>query len=210
MNIQPLKNTKGVIILVCMIIILTIYAVDIFKLSYRLTAWHPFGALPVEVGEIQSFIADTPLVIGYTEPGSGMISCATTVAYVRSTAQKTYRCCDTGEKISCLEGDFSTDIPASDEKCNSGLQSLFAVPASLENTKDYKLYGNCSSTGTSLTVAQLNNQGQILWKFINADQVSVLSSAMKCILAPLLLVLAVWIAVTALRKREPIGRTSRI
>jgi hypothetical protein len=139
-----------------------------------------------------------------------MISCATTVAYVKSADQKSYRCCDTGEKISCLEGDFSKDILASDEKCNGGLQSLFAVPASLENTKDYKLFGNCSGVPTSLTVAQLNNQGQILWKFINADNVSVFSSALKCVLAPLLLVLAIWIAITTLRKREPTGRTSRV
>lgn len=211
MDIQRFKNSKGVIILVCAILIVLIYSVDIFKLVYRMTAWQQFGDIPVEVGEIQYFVPDIPQVIGYKEAGGEMISCAQAVAYVKTTTQETYRCCNTGERISCLAGDFSNEIPAAVQDCTTDMRSLFGVPDVLQNTQDYDVYETCSSGSSygpkSLTVAQLTTNGKLLWKFVDANKVEVLNSTIKCALAPLLLLSIGILFLTSYRQnREPVRR----
>lgn len=202
MNIQSFKNKNGLIILVCVIAIILIYSIDLMKLTYRMTNWQSFGKTPVTVSQVQYFIADTPNVIGYSEPGGSQVSCATTVAYVTTDAGKPYRCCDTGEKISCLARDFSSDIPAMDEACLNSLREAFAIPATLEGAADYHVFASCSDAGASeLTVTQIDATGQILWKHLNVGNLTTLNNVLRCLLGPLLMISAILLFVTTLRSK---------
>lgn len=195
-------------VLICGVLILLIYTIDLFKLNYRIKGWEEFGRTPVTASHIQYFIADTPNLIGYQElDGGEMVSCATTVAYLKTDTNESYRCCDTSSKISCLAGDFSNDIPAFDAECTNSLREIFGIPTTLKDTTDYQMYGSCPKSGhTEITVVQISGDGQILWKVFNATRIAMLSSTAKCILAPLLLILAVWVVVVTVRKKEPIPR----
>jgi hypothetical protein len=209
MNLKAFKNRNGLIIVVCAVAIILIYSVDIMKLTYKMTDWQSFGQTPVTVSQVQYFLAEAPNVIGYSEPGGSQVSCATTVAYVKTSSEETYRCCDTGDIISCLARDFSSDIPAMDEACLNGLREAFAIPSTLPGATDYQLYGSCSGDGASeLTVTQVDANGQILWKFVNAGNILILSSTLRCILAPALLILIIILVVATVRSapREPIPR----
>ena len=201
MNLQSFKNRNGVIILVCIAAALLAYSIDIFKLNYRMTGWKSFGDSPVVPARLQYFIPDTPNLIGFKEDGSGeTVSCAVTVAYLETGTGETHRCCDTDDRIACLAGNFHTDIPANDETCNAGLRELLGIPESLPGTIDYKIFGNCADgTQADVTVAQIDSNGQILWKFINVSTLNVVSSALRCILAPALLGLAGWMIFTIMR-----------
>lgn len=201
MNLQSFKNRNGVFILVCIVAAVLVYSIDVFKLNYRLNGWKSFGDSPVAPARLQYFIPDTPNLIGFKEEGSGeTVSCALTLAYLETEAGKTYRCCDTGDRIACLAGNFSTDIPATDEACNQSLRELLGIPESLPGTIDYKVFGNCiDGTQADVAVTQIDSNGQIHWKFINVSTLNVASSALKCILAPALLGLAGWLIYTAMR-----------
>lgn len=201
MNLQSFKNRNGALILVCIAAALLAYSIDVFKLNYRMTSWESFGDSPVAPARLQYFIPDTPNLIGFKEDGTGeTVSCAVTVAYLETEAGKTYRCCDTGDRIACLAGTFSTDIPPVDESCNNSLRDLLGIPESLPDTIDYKIFGNCTDgTQADVTVAQIDSAGQIHWKFINVSTLNVVSSALKCILAPALLGLAGWLVFTVIR-----------
>jgi len=62
------------------------------------------------------------------------------------------------------------------------------------------VFGNCSGgSQADVTVVQIDNNGQILWKFINVNTITVLSSALKCVLGPALLGWAAWTIFTTLR-----------
>ena len=211
MNIQ--STQKGLVIFICAIVILAIYSIDLFKLNYRFISWNSFGQLPIEASQIQYFVPDTPNVIGYSESGSGeLVSCATTVAYLKTNSDETYRCCDTGNKISCLGGNFSSDIPASDQECKNRLQKIFAIPVSLAGSRDYQMFAHCQQGDNvdiaDITVVQIDNSGQLLWKHMSASQIAVISSGLKCILAPLLFILMMAIIVVTVRgkSKEPIRR----
>ena len=209
MNLQLFKNRNGIIVLVSVIAVILIYSIDIFKLKYRAAGWEQFGETPVTVSKLQYFVADTPNLISYKETDGGeVVSCAETVAYVETDTQETFRCCDTGSKISCLAGDFANEIPATDDECTGNLRGLFGVPVSLANTKEYEMYGSCPDGASILTVAQLDNNGQILWKSFKVNEIGFISSTLKCILGPLLLILAIWIIAVTLREKrnEPIPR----
>lgn len=209
MNVRSFMNWKGLGILFSVAAALLIYSTDLFKLAYRAAGWEAFGDVPVAVGRVQYFVADTPDIIGYTEPDSGeRVSCAVTVAYVETEAGKTHRCCDTGKKISCLAGDFTREIPPADDECLRGLSAMFGVPDSLANVKDYQVFANCSSGASSLTAVQIDNNGRILWKSFEGEQIGFTESVLKCVLGPLLLLLAGWIVFATMRgqPREPIRR----
>jgi hypothetical protein len=213
MNIQSFKNKKGFLILICAILILGIYSIDLFKLNYRFMGWKQFGRLPVPASQIQYFIPDTPNVIGYTEASSGeSVSCATSVAYLKTNSDETYRCCNTGDKISCLGGKFTSDIPIPDEECKNRLQQLFAIPVSLAGTRDYQMYANCQQGANveiaEITVVQIDNNGQLLWKQIDSPRIAVFSSGLKCIVAPVLFILIITMIVMVVRgkSKEPIRR----
>ena len=206
MNLQSFKNIKGLIILISALAILLFYTVDIFKLSYRLEDWQTFGEMPVAVREVQYFMADTPNLIGYPEPGSGTtVSCSTSVAYVETASGETYRCCDTRDKISCLAGNFSNEIPVVDEECTDSLKQAFSIP----DNPAYQFYGSCSDADAiQLTIVQLDDSGQILWKFLNVEDIQLSISTLRCVVAPLLFILIIVILIMAARSipKEPIPR----
>ena len=209
MNLQSFMNWKGGGILVGIAAALLIYSTDIFKLAYRTAGWEEFGQAPVTVGRVQYFVADTPDIVGYIEPDSGeRVSCAETVAYVETEAQETYRCCDTGGRISCLAGNFSSDIPTASEECIGRLKDIFGVPATLSNVREYKVLGSCPSGASRLTVIQIDPRGNILWKSFLYEELGFAASVLRCLLAPLFLALAGWLIVGIVRgqPREPIRR----
>jgi hypothetical protein len=201
MNLQAFKNRNGLIILVCIAAGILFYSLDYFKLDYRMTGWKTFGESPVEPARLQYFIPDTPNLIGFKEDDSGeTVSCAVTVAYIETATGEGYRCCDTGDRIACLAGEFPSDIPPADEACNTSVRELMGIPASLAGARDYKVFGSCADgSQTEVTVAQIDANGQIVWKSLNISTLSVVSSALKCILAPALLGLAGWLIFTTLR-----------
>lgn len=200
MNLQSFKNRNGLIILVSVVVAILIYSIDFFKLDYQMTGWKQFGDSPVAPARIQYFVADTPNLIGFKDISGENVSCAETVAYVETEAQENFRCCDTGGRIACMAGDFPSDIPPAEEACVNSLQELFDIPISLAGTRDYKVFGVCSGgSQAEVTVAQIDGDGQILWKFINVNTITVLNSALKYLLGPALLGLAGWIIFTTLR-----------
>ncbi len=210
MNKEFYKNKNMLVVLACVIAAILLYSVDIFKLNYRLAGWKQFGETQVTINSIHYFTADTPNVIGYTEPDSGeRVSCAEAVAFIETNTQAPYRCCDTGERISCLAGDFSSDIPAADEECTNSLREIFGIPAAPAEARDYKIFGSCPDGGEAeITVVQIDDNGQILWKSVNATRIAVVNSALRCLLAPLFLVIAIWVvwAMVQRKKAEPIRR----
>jgi len=128
--IEENQMSKKNILLLTILAVLTllVYTVDLFKLNYRLAGWEEFGKPPILISHVQYFIADTPNIVGYLDRSIGEeVTCFAAVAFVESDTGETYRCCDTGELISCLDGDFSSDIPASDEQCVSELKNIFGV-----------------------------------------------------------------------------------
>ncbi|HEY3476254.1 MAG TPA: hypothetical protein VGK56_16690 [Anaerolineales bacterium] len=208
MNLQSFKNTKGLVILLSSITILLIYLLDIQKLSYPLKVWKTFGKLPVPA-ELQFFVANTPNLIGYTDPESKTsVSCATTVAYVKTASNETYRCCDTGSRISCLGGDFSNEIPVIDEACTDNLKEAFGISSINQGSTENLFYGSCSTDSSQLTVVQMDDNGQILWKLMDVEEILFLIGVLRCVLAPLLLALIVVIVILTARAvpKEPIPR----
>ena len=156
-------NRKNILLIaICAVLLLLVYTVDLFKLNYRLTGWKEFGDAPVVISHIQYFVADTPNIIGYTDRALGEeVSCLEFVAFVETDMQESYRCCDTLGKISCLQGDFSSDIPPADEQCIAELVDIFGVPDALPGSKEYQFYGSCSGGRfAELTVVQLDNNGR--------------------------------------------------
>ena len=209
MNVRSFMNWKGLGILFSVAAALLIYSTDLFKLAYRTAGWEAFGDVPVAIGSVQYFVADTPDIIGYTEPDSGeRVSCAVTVAYVETETRETYRCCDTGERISCLAGNFSSDIPAMDEECVGRLKDIFGVPEALENAREYRTFGDCPSGASRLTVIQVDRHEGILWKSFLFEELGFTESVLRCVLAPLFLALAGWITFATIRRqpKEPIRR----
>lgn len=206
MNLQSFKNIKGLIILVSAIAILLMYSVDFYSINYRLEDWQPFGEVPVDIREIQHFVADTPNLIGYTEPGSGTtVSCSTTVAYVQAASGETYRCCNTRDRISCLAGNFSNEIPVVDQDCNDSLNQVFSVPPNPE----YQFFGSCADTATrQLTIVQLDHSRQILWKSLNVENIQLVIATLRCVIAPLLFILILGIVILTARSipKEAIPR----
>lgn len=213
MKVPLLKNRIGLVLLASLLAIILIYSIDLYKLTYRLQGWKEFGETPVSVSQVQYFVADTPDLIGFRDPATGeSVTCGTTVAYVNA-AGETYRCCDTGDRVSCLAGDFSREIPASDENCTNFVADAYGIPVQLANTVDYRIFGDCPGdtariTASGVTITQINNSGQILWKTINSRTIDVFTSVLRCIVAPLLLALAVLIVIQVIRgkKNEPIPR----
>ncbi|MEW6241708.1 MAG: hypothetical protein AB1564_12950, partial [Chloroflexota bacterium] len=204
MNKEFYKSKNMLVALVCVIAVILLYSVDIFKLNYRLVGWKQFGETPGTINSIRYFMADTPNVIGYTEPDSGeRVSCAEAVVFVETDTRAPYRCCDTGERTSCLAGDFTSDIPAADEECTTSLRDIFGIPASMAGTRDYRMFGSCPDGGEAeITVVQLHDNGQILWKSVNATRIAVVSNALRCLLAPLFLGIAIWAVWVMIQRKK--------
>jgi hypothetical protein len=202
------------ILLASLLAIILIYSINLYKLTYRLQGWTEFGKTPVAVSQIQYFLADTPALIGFRDPETGEpVTCATAVAYVKTAADETYRCCDTGDRIACQAGDFSSEIPVIDENCTGFVGRAFGIPVQPANTTDYKIFGSCAGntarmTASGVTVTQIDSRGQILWKTINSQTIDLLTTVLRCILAPLLFAFAIWIVIQIIqrRKNEPIPR----
>ena len=209
MRTQLLGKRNVLILLASLLAVVLIYSLDLYKLTYRLQGWKTFGQTPVAVHQIQYFEADTPDLIGFRDPQSGAnVNCGTTVAYVKTSGDETYRCCDTSDTIACLAGNFSGEIPATDEQCTNAIKATFDVPDSLAGAADYKVFASCSSGASAITTAQIDSGGQILWKSINTRTLDLITTVLRCILAPLLAGFVIWLIVTAIRgrKSEPIPR----
>ena len=183
------------LITICAVMILLVYTVDLFKLNYRVTGWQDFGAAPVAISHLQYFVADTPNIIGYMDRALGEeVTCSEAVAFVATNAQESYRCCDAQGRISCLEGDFSSDIPPADEQCITELRGIFGVPDSLTGVREYQFYGSCSGGRfAELTVVQLDDNGGIRWKHVKVDTIQVATSVLRCVLGPALLLVILYI-----------------
>ena len=183
-----------VLVVISAVLIILVYAVDLFKLYYRLTNWDEFGNPPVVISHVQYFIADTPNIISYLDRSVGEeVTCFEAVAFVETDTGETYRCCDAGERISCLKGDFSSDIPSTDEQCVSELKDLFGVPDTLANTKEYQSYGSCSGGRfAELAVVQLDNTGMIRWKHVKVDTIQIMTSVLRCMVGPALLLVILY------------------
>jgi hypothetical protein len=202
MNLKD-KNTQ--IILACVIASLIVYSVNVFRLAYRLASWQSFGETSVAPARLLHFVSDTPNIIGYIEKGAGeRVECAEAVAFLETDSGETYRCCQAETRVSCVAGDFASDIPAPEPACAQTLGETFGVPASLPGAKDYQLYGACSDSNPSeLTVAQINAEGQIQWKSVSLLGPTIVSGALRCLLAPGLLAFAIWIFIQSRRKPDP-------
>ena len=174
-------NKKNILlIVVCGVVILSIYTLDLFKLTYRMTNWEMFEDIPFFISHIQHFTADTPDILGYTDQTlEEEVSCFEAIAFIETDTQEEYRCCDAGEKTSCLKGDFSSDIPPIDEKCVSELKEIFGVPDILAGSMEYQFYGSCSGGRfAELTVVQLDNDGNIQWKFVEVGPLQTINSVL--------------------------------
>lgn len=208
MRAQSFQNKNILILLASLLSILLIYSVNLYELSYKLKGWEKMGQSPVAARQIQYLMADTSALVGFKDPESGeQVTCGTSIAYVKTAAGDPYRCCDTGEKIACLAGDFSTEIPVFDEACTSSLKEVFAIPDTLEDTVDYQVFGNCSGA-IGVTVAQIDSSGQIQWKAVETRSLDLVTTVLRCIAGPLLLGLAIWTVVRMVRRRrnEPIPK----
>lgn len=190
-----MEKKKILLMASCAVLLVLVYAVDLFKLNYRLTGWREFGDAPVAVSHIQHFIADTPNIISYLDRNLGVeVTCFEAVAFVETVARETYRCCDAEGTISCLQGDFSSDIPAADEQCIAELRQLFGVPDTLPGAQEYQFYGDClGGRFAELTVVQLDEGGGIRWKHVKVDAIQVATSALRCVVGPALLLVILYI-----------------
>jgi len=204
-------NKRNVfLIAACAILVLLVYTLDLFKLNYRMTDWSGFGDAPVAISHVEYFVADTLNVLGYTDHVLGeQVTCTEAVAFVETDEGELYRCCDTRNEISCIEGDFSSDIPPVDEECVSELTRIFGVPASLANAKEYQFYGSCSGGRfAELTVVQLDDNGKIQWKHVRVDPIQITTSVLRCVLGPILLFVILWVVYGIYQRRnaEPVRR----
>ena len=190
-----MDKKKLFLVIVCAILALLVYSLDLFKLNYRMTGWQEFGNAPVNISHIQYFVGDTPNVLGYTDHVlDKQVTCTEAVAFVQSDTGETYRCCDTRSEISCIEGDFSSDIPTMDEACITELHSIFGVPDTLAGAKEYLSYGSCSGGRfAELTVVQLGDNGKIQWKFVNVEPLQIMNSVLRCVVGPILLLIVLWV-----------------
>jgi hypothetical protein len=113
---ENLMSRRNILLLaICAFLLLLVYTVDLFKLNYRLTGWKEFGNTPFVVSHIQYFDADTPNIISYLDRTLGKeVTCHEAIAFVETDAQETQRCCNADGTVSCLQGDFSSDIPSAD------------------------------------------------------------------------------------------------
>jgi hypothetical protein len=204
-------NKKNLLLIaVCAILLLLVYMVDLFKLNYRMADWNEFGDAPVTVSHVQYFVADTPNIITYLDRDLGQnVTCFEAVAFVQAGTQETYRCCDADGMVSCLEGDFSSDIPSTDEQCVAELRQIFDVPETLTASKEYQFFGKCSGGRfAELTVVQLDESGKIRWKHVKVDTIQVVTSALRCVLGPVLLVLIFYVLYKFYQERtaQPVRR----
>ena len=189
-------SKKNILLLTILAVLaLLVYAIDLFKLNYRLADWKEFGEPPVLISHVQYFIADTPNIISYLDRSIGEnVTCFEAVAFVEADTGESYRCCDAGEQVSCLMGDFSSDIPDNDEKCVSELIDIFGVPDTFAGAKEYQIYGDClGGRFAELTVMQLDDTGRILWKHVKVDAIQVMTSALRCVVGPALLLVIAYI-----------------
>lgn len=190
-----MDKRKTFLVIVCAILALLIYSLDLFKLNYRMTDWQEFGDAPINISHIQYFVGDTPNVLGYTDHMLGkQVTCTEVVAFVQTDTGEPYRCCDTRSEISCIKGDFSSDIPDMDEKCIAELQSIFGVPDTLTGSREYLSYGSCSGGRfAELTVVQLDDNGRIQWKYVEVAPLQITNSVLRCVVGPGLLLIVLWV-----------------
>lgn len=209
MDISLLKNRNVIFIILCLLVIALIYAVDIFPLAYNLTPWARFGDLPIGYTRLAYLEADTPNVISYREPGAAdPVTCAEAVAYLETSIAgnpSITRCCQAETKISCLDGDFSADVPPFDEACAQTMREMFRI-----SDNSLHVFAECPEGGNpEMTVVQTDESGDISWKTMTMFELSLVNSALRCILAPALLALAARTFLLMRRKPDPSRQVRR-
>lgn len=190
-----MSNRNIILLVVLAGLTLLVYTIDLFKLNYRLTDWSEFGVAPVPIAQVQYFVADTPNIISYHDINlDERVTCFESLAYLETDTQENYRCCNTVDAISCLEGDFSTEIPPVDDQCIAELKEIFGVPDTLEGVKEYQVFGEClGGRFAELTVVQRDEDGAIRWKNAKVDIIQVLTSTLRCVVGPALLAVIFYI-----------------
>lgn len=204
-------NKKNILMIAILLLLsLAVYAVDLFKLTYRLADWEQFGEAQVAIAHIEYFVADTPNIVSYLDRSIGeQVTCFEAVAFIETEAGEPHRCCEADGRISCLAGDFSSDIPQTDEGCIAELRDIFGVPDTLAGAKEYQFFGSCQGGRfAELTVVQLDEKGSIQWKSVEVNRLQILSSVFRCVLGPilLLLVLRILYMVYQAKTAEPVRR----
>lgn len=207
MNTSMLKNRSVQFILLCLLAIVLIYAVNIFPLAYNLTSWKSFGDLPIEPARLVYFEADTPNVISYREPGAAdPVTCAEAVAYFELTGDTNLtRCCQAETKVSCVTGDYTLAIPAPDETCIATMRQTFGVDGTLQ------VFASCPEGGNpEMTAVQMDENDQITWKTLTMFELSAVNIALRCVLVPILLGLAIRSFLLLRRKPDPSRQIRRL
>jgi hypothetical protein len=204
-------NKKNIFMIAILLLLsLAVYAVDLFKLTYRLADWEQFGEAPVVISHVQFFVADTPNIISYLDRSIGeQVTCFEAVAFVETEAGEPHRCCEADGRISCLAGDFSSDIPQTDEGCIAELRDIFGVPDTLAGAKEYQFFGSCQGGRfAELRVVQLDEKGFIHWKHVKVDTIQLVTSVLRCVVGPLLLFAVLYILYRFYQVRtvEPVRR----
>lgn len=204
-------NKRNILLIaVLLLLAILVYTVDLFKLTYRLADWEQFGEAPVSIAHIEYFVSNTPNIIGYTDHALGEeVTCFEALAYVETEAGEPHRCCDAGGRISCLAGDFSSDIPQTDEGCIAELRGIFGVPDSLAAAKEYQFFGDCrGGRFAELTVVRLDERGMVQWKHVRTDPIQLATSVLRCLVGPLLLLVVFYILYRFYQERtvEPVRR----
>ena len=87
------------ILSICIIMIGTIYLINLYQLFYSATKWQDFGKMPITPQQILDFTPQTSVWIGYIEPETkSLFTCREAIAYLETKDQKTYRCCNSPER----------------------------------------------------------------------------------------------------------------
>jgi hypothetical protein len=158
--------------------------------------------LPVIPVQILEFDPKTSAWIGYVESTTGNVfTCKQAIAYLQTENQSVYRCCNSPEKVSCTVIDHPNLI--TDKECENYLRRLFKIPDKLLETRDYKVFGYCPDSGNpNITVVQITNTGEVLWKSINTLNLDIISAGLKCFIGPLLIILVGWIVLKLIKAKD--------
>jgi hypothetical protein len=193
------QNFEVGLILFCVIAVMALYVLNPYQITYQLTEWKEFGALPIEPKQILDFTPQTQAWVGYIEPDTKeMFTCKEAILYVETENGENYRCCNSPEKISCILSGLPNQF--AEETCGQRMMEAKGIQYQLPQARDYKVFGHCPDSGDpTITVIQIASNGDILWKSINTLGLDILDVGLKCIIAPWLLVIAGWLTLVIVK-----------
>jgi hypothetical protein len=199
---QPIKDFKIIILLFCIVAVGLIYSVNVYQLVYQFTEWNEFGKMPVDPYRILDFIPKTAIWMGYLNPETGeVITCKESIVYLETTDQKTYRCCNLPEKVSCVVSNLPS--PDLDQECQQYMIKLFNLPRHLVGSRDFKVFGYCPHSGSpAITAVRITNGGNILWKSVGTLEVDFINIGLKYCIGPWLILISGLIIVTIVKTKK--------